>query len=527
MRTITLGILILVVLILGIMAGYEIGKSFSNSTSSPNNSTNSQGFKVIKYSVYLDGINFVDYYYPENLPKITSDNQTFLEFGLTANREPIINGSLNVSWVVPLQGNFEPNITLWTQNVKLLGKGWAAAFRQTVGCAVGPTYANGVVYVASNAGPVYAINVFTGKVIWELCLPGTLSMWMPLVYKGLVFLGLGGAMFDYQQGMLNAYGGGHRGQYTGVNGLLAINATTGKPIWFILTKSQAMPTGIIIPKYNILVWDDGDGNIYAVNPFTGEILWKDYYDGSANMASLVCNDGIIVAGFSSAYPVNTSALVGIYANNGSIAWIIKLPKALTSSVGDTVPAAYDGYLVDSFLCYVKGKGPYLTNLSGEQYLLIANITTGKIITTIKVSSVLVHPSDTNNGYNALVYNGIIYLPTVSGRIDAFTLQGKLLWKSPVLVNNVLQSAPVLVSNYLIVTAGENIIVLNASNGNIINVFKTPFIIRQQPIVVGNTIIETTSTNWVFAIPVSQIITEKEFQLINFNQTTTTVCYITS
>lgn len=111
---------------------------------------------------------------------------------------------------------------------------------------------------------MYAINVHNGKIMFKLLLPGTLSIWIPLMYRGILYLGLGGAMFDYQQGLLNAYGRGLRGQYTGLFGLLAVNANTGRPLWLILTKSQAMPTGIIV---NItLVLDDGDGNIYGVTP---------------------------------------------------------------------------------------------------------------------------------------------------------------------------------------------------------------------------------------------------------------------
>jgi outer membrane protein assembly factor BamB len=152
---------------------------------------------------------------------------------------------------------------------------------------------------------VYAINVYDGEIIFKLLLLGTLSMWMPLIYHGILYLGLGGAMFDYRQGLLNAYGGG---QYTGLSGLLAVYATTGKPLWLILTKSQAMPTGIIVN--NTLVFDDGDGNVYCVTPYNGKILWKFSYDGSGNLASLDYYKGIVIAGFSRSYPVNTSALVG-------------------------------------------------------------------------------------------------------------------------------------------------------------------------------------------------------------------------
>jgi len=514
----------IIIIIIFSVASFGLGYEIGNSKAELSNGRSSfSSVKIIKYNVYLDGINFIDCYYPANSVDLNYIfNTNFLMFGYNFNREPLIGGNINVSWFLPLPYNYEPNLTLWTHNVNSLGKGWAAAYRQTVGCAVGPSEANGIIYATSNSGPVYGIDIYTGKIIFKLLSPGTLSMWMPLVYHGVLYLGPGGAMFDYQQGLLNALGGGHRGQYTGINGLLAVNATSEKPLWFILTKSQAMPTGIIIN--NTLVFDDGDGNIYGVNPNNGKILWNFSYDGSGNMASLDY-DRIVIAGFSKAYPVNTSAIVGVYVDNGSLAWIIKLPFAVTSSVGDAVPAIYNGYLVDGFLGYANGQGPYLSDVNAREVLLVANATSGKILILENVTDKTTHPSDTNNGYNPLVIDGTIYLPTIAGTIEAFNLQGRLLWSSPVISTTVIQSAPLMYYNYLIATTGPNIVILNVSNGKIINVYHTPFIIRQQPIIIGQTLIETTSTNWVFALPVSDIIHGSGVQPINVTTNYTYTCYI--
>lgn len=66
--------------------------------------------KVIKFSVYLDEINFIDCYYPNDLPAPNSSmfNSNFLIFGYTYNREPIINANLNASWFLPF--SYEPNL---------------------------------------------------------------------------------------------------------------------------------------------------------------------------------------------------------------------------------------------------------------------------------------------------------------------------------------------------------------------------------------------------------------------------------
>ena len=161
---------------------------------------------------------------------------------------------------------------------------------------------------------------------------------------------------------------------------------------------------------------------------------------------------------------------------------------MTFSVGDAVPAAYNGYLVDGFLGYATGHGPYLSNINAMEVLLIANATTGKILILENVTDKTTHPGDTNNGYNPIVVNGTIYLPTTAGTVEAFNLQGKLLGTSPVISSTVIQSALIFYNGYLIVTTGPNIAVLNSSNGELVNIYHTPFIIRQQPIIVGQTLI---------------------------------------
>jgi len=510
---------IVVVLIIGVSIGFFLGhistspsvsptSSSSNSkvsASSSNSTASSKANSNVTFNVYMDGILFTDFYYPSNSPS-SSDPSNFNMYGMTSNRDPVIPGSLNVSWTTPLMGNFEQNLTLWNQLNKEYGKSFGAAYRQATGIAVGPTEANGMVYVSSDAGWVYGINEMDGKIVFSLYTPGTLSMWEPLVYHGIGIVGLGSAMFDYQQGALNGFGGGHRGQYTGINGLLAFNATDGKPLWIDLTRSQAMPTGVV--NGGIVYWDDGDGVIHATNITNGKTLWTFEYDGSGNMASLDFYHGIVIAGFSQAYPTNMSALVGVYASNGSEAWMIKLPYATTSAVGDAVMSVYDGYLVDGFLGYGNGTLPLLSHIYSRQVILVANATTGKVLWTANVTNGFVHPGDTNNGYNPEIVGNIIYEPTIAGNLMAYNLtNGKVIWSSPKLSNGVLQADPTYYNGYLFVPAGSSIAVLNSTNGQVVNVFHTEFIMRQQMIIVGNTLIEASGTNYVFAVPVYDVIHE--------------------
>ncbi|MCY0883781.1 MAG: hypothetical protein OWQ50_08455, partial [Acidianus infernus] len=70
------------------------------------------------------------------------------------------------------------------------------------------------------------------------------------------------------------------------------------------------------------------------------------------------------------YPVNMFAIITLYANNGTPAYIIKVPFAYGSSVGDAVPAIYCFNLVDSFMGYPIHHGVYLNQIHVRQLLII-------------------------------------------------------------------------------------------------------------------------------------------------------------
>jgi len=107
-------IFIIIVIIVFSIASFELGYSLANSHTRSSNENIPSGSmtKVIKFSVYLDGINFIDCYYPNNLPAPNSSmfNSNFLMFGYTYNREPIINANLNASWFLPLPFSYEPDL---------------------------------------------------------------------------------------------------------------------------------------------------------------------------------------------------------------------------------------------------------------------------------------------------------------------------------------------------------------------------------------------------------------------------------
>ncbi|AEE93875.1 conserved Sulfolobales protein (DUF929) [Acidianus hospitalis W1] len=459
---------------------------------------------------YLHGFGFTTYYYPCNYPKEATGPSCWIMYANSECRNPVFSGDLNTSWIYQQMNAFQyGNITAWEEDIKLLGSEFGSGYEQAAGDAVGPSFANGIVYVGSDSGQLYAINAYTGKAVWILTTPAAVIMSEPVVYHGLVYVGLGPATFTYEQGKLNAYGGGHRGLYTGLTGLLAVNASTGVPKWLFLTKSQAMPTPVV---YNgMVIFDDGDGNVYALNATNGQLIWNYSYDGSANMASLNLYIGkgyaLVITAFSPGYPVNMSAIIALYANNGTPAYIIKVPFAYGSSVGDAVPAIYGCYLVDSFMGYPIYHGVYLNQIYVRQVLLVANVTNGKIIYVKNITG-YGHPGDDNNGFSPLVYNGIIYVPShINRTVAAFNLStGKLIWVSPKLYHASLADQPVYYDGYIIVPDFDHIAVLNATTGQLVNKYYVGVDLgKDQPVIVGNDLIDSSIFGYIIAVPLCLVL----------------------
>ncbi len=460
-----------------------------------------------KYNEYLEGVPVCDMYYKNNATGIqVTGPSTYLEYANDNARNNTYSGNLCATWTLKQSNAFEDNLSVFYKDFKELGYGWIPGYAQMVGDVMAPTIVNGIVYLTSSDGMVCGINDKTGKIIFSLNVP-TSVMSETLVYNNTGYVGLGSAFFTYGQGLLNAFGGGYRGQYSGLTGFLAFNATTGKPLWLHMTKAEAMPTGVI--ANNELIWDTGDGNVYAMNLRNGSTIWEYHYNGSANMASLLYYKPmkLIIAGFSAGYPDNMSAFVELNAN-GTLYKIIKLPFAGTSGAGDAVPAIYNGNIVDSFTAYPVYKGPEIKQIMIKQAFVVANISSGKILINENLTNYF-HVGGTNNGNSPLIVNGIAYVPSIINHtiIAINVSNGNVLWESPELsVYAFLHDQPAYYKNMLFVPDLNNITVLNATTGSIITNYTTNYVYAiQQPLIVGNTLIEDSITNYAYAIPISDII----------------------
>jgi outer membrane protein assembly factor BamB len=132
---------------------------------------------------------------------------------------------------------------------------------------------NGVVYVASEDGNVYALRASTGAKLWSYA-TGTSVDSSPAVANGVVYVGS-----DYP-----------------ANKVYALNASTGALLWSYTTgggvnSSPAVANGVVYVG-------SLDNNVYALNASTGAKLWSYTTGGPIYYSSPAVVNGVVYVGSS-------------------------------------------------------------------------------------------------------------------------------------------------------------------------------------------------------------------------------------
>jgi outer membrane protein assembly factor BamB len=193
-----------------------------------------------------------------------------------------------------------------------------------------PAVANGVVYVGSYDGNVYALSASTGAKLWSYT-TGTQVQTSPAVANGVVYFGSGGY---------------------GVGTVYALNASTGAKLWSYATggfvySSPAVANGVVYIGSE-------DFNVYALNASTGAKLWS-YDTGDKIESSPAVANGVVYVGTRTpdgvtALNASTGGLLGSYAGEG-----------------DSSPAVVNGTIYIGATAYSLG--------SADLYLRITPTTT--------------------------------------------------------------------------------------------------------------------------------------------------------
>ena len=207
---------------------------------------------------------------------------------------------------------------------------------QTGGAIVGsPAVADGVVYIASMDGFLYAIDQETGKETWKYKSKMPIAS-SPAVVDGMVyFVSSVGAL-----GALEAKTGNikwalpteyeRKFEATNLHGYPSA-AQTMPDAWDLFTSSPAVVNGKVY-------FGSGDGNVYAADAKTGTLLWKFATKDVVHASPAVVN-GVVYIGSWDSY------FYAIDAETGLEKWSLKtgVDPSIHNQVGfQSSPAVVDG-----------------------------------------------------------------------------------------------------------------------------------------------------------------------------------------
>lgn len=131
-----------------------------------------------------------------------------------------------------------------------------------------PAVVNGVVYVGSRDGYIYALDAATGEELWSFR-TGSWVESSPVVVNGVV------------------YCGSNDGQ------LYALDAATGNKLWSFVSKYSIRSSPAVAD--GVVYFGSDDYCVYAVDIATGAELWR-FEANSAIISSPVVIDGVVIVG---------------------------------------------------------------------------------------------------------------------------------------------------------------------------------------------------------------------------------------
>jgi len=322
-------------------------------------------------------------------------------------------------------GDYSPVAGLVPSNGQLLWKYTTGGHIKS-----SPAVVNGVVYVGSNDGNIYAISANTGSKLWNFTtgtteLPSPGGSQSPAVSNGMVYAG------NYHS-----------------NNLYAISASTGKQVWNYTTGGAVTSSPTVS---NGVVYVGGeDHNVYAIYGNNGTKLWNYTTEAYVVDSPAYANGVVYVGGGWDFYAIT--------ATTGAKLWNFTIGCCMFSS-----PAVANGVV-------------YQTSPYGKLYAFNANdgtelwnYTTGDWESSPAVVNGVVYVGSNDNNVYALnattgtklwnyttgdkvlsspaYANGVVYVGSLDGNVYALNAAtGKLIWSyttggpiesSPAVVNGVV------------------------------------------------------------------------------------------
>ncbi len=149
-----------------------------------------------------------------------------------------------------------------------------------------PTAADGVIYVGSKDGYIYALDADSGELVWRHETGGTLDT-CPIVANGIVYAAL----------------------YDGY--IYALDADSGELVWRYETGSNLVHSPTVAD--GVVYVGSHDDYIYALGPQSGTLVWR-YKTGEFIIVFPIVADGVVYVGSGDSY------IYALDVDSGNLMW---------------------------------------------------------------------------------------------------------------------------------------------------------------------------------------------------------------
>jgi outer membrane protein assembly factor BamB len=304
-----------------------------------------------------------------------------------------------------------------------------------------PALADGVLYVTSKQGQLFAIDAATGQEVWRFNLSDYVVRSSPAVVDGVVYVGGGFNLF-------------------------AVDAVTGKQLWKVPLRyaGQSAPT----VANDIVVVASQEGWVYGINKDSGEAIWRSPADGLVFGAPAVAHDAVV-------FGTDAGNVYSLDIADGSVTWR-----------GEIEGAVYAGASVVDDVIIVQSTSGRLVAMSFD---------TGDILWEGDIGgdhavSILGNPGSGEGAAVVVTANdGGVYALTVH--------DGQQRWLHP---SGKPQSGPAVTSgNTVVLGSGQNLIALNGTTGSPVWTYLAGDIISTAPTVSSGYVFFGAEDGFLYAV----------------------------
>jgi outer membrane protein assembly factor BamB len=395
-----------------------------------------------------------------------------------------------VSWTFAVPGATSLDWTI-VQNT--------TSIRDILGFPIGVAVVHGVVFAPNDNGFLYAVDARTGKLLWSANLENQI-MTTPIVVqvdqREVVFVGAGNSDFDYTDAVRFGSGGQViRG--TDVSGIAALDARTGALLWFHPTRGEDMPTPVFVEGR--LIFGNGDGHIYALDPLSGKTLWKTKITSFVSMSSATPADGGRIVVMGGTHP---SRIYAVDSRTGKLLWSYHPQGIFSSSGGDGTWASYGEMVIGQ----IEIRTPHQAKGTSSAEELALDARTGKLLWSRILGSGKVPPRNKDGVPD--IADGVIYTgcPVTHTEYALDLKTGAILWERH--LPGIMKAAPLAIGQWVIQPMGNGMIVtLNRTTGAIAHIYHNPHggFGPQNGVVIGSTYFIGSNTGFLEAIPLAKLL----------------------